>query len=222
MTRALFVIDIQNDFTEGGALGVAGEARVAQAVTDHLGGPRAVDYDVVVAKPRLARRRRGTTAGTSRAAPPTTSRPGPSTASRGTPGAEYHPDARRLRRRLRTSARARARPPTRSFEGRAEDGRAAGRPAGAEHASPTSTSSASRPTTACALPPSTRSPGPPRAGPRPTSSRAWRRPPAAAALDGLRGARARRGPERRGRGRPGGARHTERPRTTRGDAARTA
>jgi nicotinamidase/pyrazinamidase len=36
MTRALFVIDVQNDFTEGGALGVDGGAAVAQRVTEYL------------------------------------------------------------------------------------------------------------------------------------------------------------------------------------------
>lgn len=36
MTRALFVIDVQNDFTEGGALGVEGGAAVAQRITDYL------------------------------------------------------------------------------------------------------------------------------------------------------------------------------------------
>ena len=36
MTRALFIIDVQNDFTEGGALGVAGGAAVAAGVTSYL------------------------------------------------------------------------------------------------------------------------------------------------------------------------------------------
>jgi nicotinamidase/pyrazinamidase len=36
MSRALFVIDVQNDFTEGGALGVAGGAAVAEQVTAYL------------------------------------------------------------------------------------------------------------------------------------------------------------------------------------------
>ena len=48
MTRALFVIDVQRDFTEGGALGVEGGAAVAAGITDYL---RALpdDYDVVFA-----------------------------------------------------------------------------------------------------------------------------------------------------------------------------
>jgi nicotinamidase/pyrazinamidase len=48
MTRALFVIDVQRDFTEGGALGVEGGAAVAAGITEHL---RALpdEYDVVFA-----------------------------------------------------------------------------------------------------------------------------------------------------------------------------
>jgi nicotinamidase/pyrazinamidase len=48
MTRALFVIDVQNDFTEGGALGVDGGASVAAAVTEYLRAHPAA-YDVVFA-----------------------------------------------------------------------------------------------------------------------------------------------------------------------------
>lgn len=36
MTRALLVIDVQNDFTEGGALGVTGGAAVAAGITVYL------------------------------------------------------------------------------------------------------------------------------------------------------------------------------------------
>jgi nicotinamidase/pyrazinamidase len=48
VTRALFVIDVQNDFTEGGALPVQGGAAVAAAVTDYL-RTHPDDYDVVFA-----------------------------------------------------------------------------------------------------------------------------------------------------------------------------
>jgi len=46
MTRALIVVDVQNDFCEGGSLAVAGGAAVAAAITGHIasGG-----YDHVVA-----------------------------------------------------------------------------------------------------------------------------------------------------------------------------
>ena len=36
MPRALFIIDVQNDFTEGGALGVAGGAAVAAGISRYL------------------------------------------------------------------------------------------------------------------------------------------------------------------------------------------
>jgi nicotinamidase/pyrazinamidase len=48
MTRALFVIDVQNDFTEGGALGVDGGAAVAAGVTEYLRA-HPDSYDVVFA-----------------------------------------------------------------------------------------------------------------------------------------------------------------------------
>jgi nicotinamidase/pyrazinamidase len=48
VTRALFIIDVQNDFTEGGALGVDGGAAVAAGITELLGKHRDA-YRVVVA-----------------------------------------------------------------------------------------------------------------------------------------------------------------------------
>jgi nicotinamidase/pyrazinamidase len=36
MTRALVVVDVQNDFCEGGSLAVAGGAAVAAAITEHM------------------------------------------------------------------------------------------------------------------------------------------------------------------------------------------
>lgn len=48
MAIALLVVDVQQDFTEGGALGVAGGADVAQKITDYLrANPNR--YDLVVA-----------------------------------------------------------------------------------------------------------------------------------------------------------------------------
>jgi len=47
MTRALLVVDVQNDFCEGGSLAVSGGAAVAAATTDHIAAHRA-DYAVVV------------------------------------------------------------------------------------------------------------------------------------------------------------------------------
>jgi nicotinamidase/pyrazinamidase len=48
MGKALFIVDVQNDFTEGGALGVAGGAAVAEGVTAFL-REHADDYAVIVA-----------------------------------------------------------------------------------------------------------------------------------------------------------------------------
>ncbi|MDG2028928.1 MAG: isochorismatase family protein [Acidimicrobiales bacterium] len=50
MSRALIVVDVQNDFCEGGSLAVDGGGAVAQSITDLVGANRASgDYDVVVA-----------------------------------------------------------------------------------------------------------------------------------------------------------------------------
>ncbi len=46
--RALFIIDVQNDFTEGGALGVDGGAAVAEGITEYLRA-HPDTYDVVFA-----------------------------------------------------------------------------------------------------------------------------------------------------------------------------
>ncbi|MEY4079454.1 MAG: hypothetical protein RIS80_1223 [Actinomycetota bacterium] len=48
MTRALFIIDVQNDFCEGGSLAVAGGAGVAAGITAYLEDHRN-DYDFVIA-----------------------------------------------------------------------------------------------------------------------------------------------------------------------------
>jgi nicotinamidase/pyrazinamidase len=54
MKRALIVVDVQNDFCEGGSLAVAGGARVASDIAELLHhwtrqDPKAPPYDVVVA-----------------------------------------------------------------------------------------------------------------------------------------------------------------------------
>lgn len=48
MSRALLIVDIQNDFTEGGALAVTGGDAVASAVTEYL-SVHAADYGVIIA-----------------------------------------------------------------------------------------------------------------------------------------------------------------------------
>jgi nicotinamidase/pyrazinamidase len=90
MTRALFIIDVQNDFTEGGALGVEGGAAVAAGVTELLS--RHPDgYDVVFASRDWhdADNDNGGHFATGNA--PDFVDTWPVHCVAGTPGAEYHP-----------------------------------------------------------------------------------------------------------------------------------
>jgi nicotinamidase/pyrazinamidase len=48
VARALVIVDVQNDFCEGGSLAVAGGAQVARAISEYLAGPDG-GYDHVVA-----------------------------------------------------------------------------------------------------------------------------------------------------------------------------
>ena len=48
MRKALVIVDVQNDFCEGGSLAVAGGAAVAKGITDHLREHRA-EYELVAA-----------------------------------------------------------------------------------------------------------------------------------------------------------------------------
>jgi nicotinamidase/pyrazinamidase len=90
MARALFVIDVQNDFTEGGALGVAGGAAVAAGITDYLReNPDA--YDEVIAS-RDWHRATGDNGGHfATSEPPDFVVSWPPHCVEGTSGAEYHP-----------------------------------------------------------------------------------------------------------------------------------
>jgi nicotinamidase/pyrazinamidase len=47
--RALLIVDVQNDFCEGGSLAVAGGSAVARAITEFLASPAAAGYDHIVA-----------------------------------------------------------------------------------------------------------------------------------------------------------------------------
>ena len=48
MSRALLIVDVQNDFTEGGALGVNGGAAVAAGITEYVRAHRE-DYALIAA-----------------------------------------------------------------------------------------------------------------------------------------------------------------------------
>ncbi|BDI21541.1 isochorismatase family protein [Herbiconiux sp. L3-i23] len=91
MKRALFIIDVQNDFTEGGALGVAGGAAVAAGVSRYLDEHEG-DYDLVFASRDWhdAENDNGGHFATDEAPDFVDSWPVHCVA--GTPGADYHPD----------------------------------------------------------------------------------------------------------------------------------
>src|SRR5690348_6864052 len=86
MSRALIVVDVQNDFCEGGSLPVTGGAAVAAAVTDLLTEPGRGGFEHVVAT-----RDWHTDPGAHFAAEPDFVKTWPVHCVAGTPGAEFHP-----------------------------------------------------------------------------------------------------------------------------------
>ncbi|MET0303299.1 MAG: isochorismatase family protein [Microbacteriaceae bacterium] len=90
MTRALLVIDVQNDFTEGGALGVEGGGAVAAGITTLLSdAPDA--YDVVFASRDWHDGENDNGGHFATDAAPDFRETWPVHCVAGTPGAEYHP-----------------------------------------------------------------------------------------------------------------------------------
>jgi nicotinamidase/pyrazinamidase len=82
--RALIVVDVQNDFCEGGSLAVAGGAAVARAVSQRI---RTRSYDHVVAT-----RDHHVDPGAHFSATPDFRDSWPAHCRVGTPGASFHPD----------------------------------------------------------------------------------------------------------------------------------
>ena len=91
MTRALFIIDVQNDFTEGGALGVDGGAAVAAGITRHLEAHRG-EYALVVASRDWHSGENDNGGHFAVDAAPDFVDTWPAHCVAGTAGAEYHPD----------------------------------------------------------------------------------------------------------------------------------
>ncbi len=89
--RALLVVDIQNDFTEGGALGVNGGAQVAKDVTAYLAS-HADDYDLVLASRDWHDADNDNGGHFAVASVPNFVDTWPVHCVAGTAGAEYHPD----------------------------------------------------------------------------------------------------------------------------------
>jgi nicotinamidase/pyrazinamidase len=120
MSRALLIVDVQNDFTEGGALGVDGGAAVAAGITAYL-REHAGDYDVVIASRDWHDGDNDNGGHFAVGAAPDFVESWPRHCVSGTPGADYHPA-------LDTSAigvhvrKGQGRPAYSMFEGTADDG----------------------------------------------------------------------------------------------------
>ncbi|TMC14875.1 MAG: nicotinamidase [Chloroflexi bacterium] len=84
--KALLIVDVQNDFCEGGSLAVTGGAAVAQGITEHLKESRG-EYELVAAT-----RDYHVDPGSHFAAEPDFKDSWPAHCVAGTPGAELHPD----------------------------------------------------------------------------------------------------------------------------------
>ena len=88
--RALFVIDVQNDFTEGGALGVTGGAAVAEGITEYL-REHPDRYGIVIASRDWHDGDNDNGGHFAVGADPDFVETWPPHCVAGTPGAEYHP-----------------------------------------------------------------------------------------------------------------------------------
>jgi nicotinamidase/pyrazinamidase len=84
--RALVIVDVQNDFCEGGSLAVAGGAAVAEAISDYLAGPDRERYAYVVASQDFH-----VDPGAHFSAHPDYAASWPPHCIAGTPGAQFHP-----------------------------------------------------------------------------------------------------------------------------------
>lgn len=89
--RALVIVDVQNDFCEGGALGVEGGGEVARRVTDYV-AEHGDEYDLIVAS-----RDYHLEPGAHFSDDPDFRDSWPRHCVVGTPGAEFHPDFKAAR-----------------------------------------------------------------------------------------------------------------------------
>jgi nicotinamidase/pyrazinamidase len=84
--RALLIVDVQNDFCEGGSLAVAGGAAAAAAITDFLASTTADQYAHIVAT-----QDHHVDPGSHFSAEPDFTDSWPAHCVAGTPGAQFHP-----------------------------------------------------------------------------------------------------------------------------------
>jgi nicotinamidase/pyrazinamidase len=118
--RALIVVDVQNDFTEGGALACLGGAATALAITEFIARHRA-DYELIVAS-RDWHDATGDNGGHFSADPDFVDT-WPIHCVAGTPGAEYHPNLE-LGGTIVHVKKGQGRPAYSAFEGVTENGTA--------------------------------------------------------------------------------------------------
>jgi len=121
MASALFIIDVQNDFTEGGALGVDGGAVVAAGITSYLA--RNQDrYDYVFASRDWHDGDNDNGGHFATDAPPDFVVSWPVHCVAGSPGAEYHPDLDTANIDIHVR-KGQGKPAYSIFEGMTDDGR---------------------------------------------------------------------------------------------------
>jgi len=121
MTRALLIVDVQNDFTEGGALGVEGGSAVAAGVTELV--RRHPDrYDLVIASRDWHNGDDDNGGHFATDAEPDFVTTWPAHCVAGTAGAEYHPllDASRIDTHVK---KGQGMPAYSAYEGTVDDGR---------------------------------------------------------------------------------------------------
>lgn len=88
--RALLIVDVQNDFCEGGSLAVDGGSAVAAAINDYLTG--ATDYDGAAYDYVVATKDHHIDPGSHFSDQPDFVSSWPRHCVAGTPGADFHPD----------------------------------------------------------------------------------------------------------------------------------
>jgi nicotinamidase/pyrazinamidase len=116
VARALVIVDVQNDFCEGGSLAVTGGAGVARAISEYLASPEGSGYAHVVAT-----QDHHVDPGGHFSATPDFAGTWPPHCVAGTPGADFHPalDTSRVEAVFRKGERAAA---YSGFEGADADG----------------------------------------------------------------------------------------------------
>lgn len=121
MPGALLIVDVQNDFCEGGALGVDGGAAVAAGITEHARAHRD-DYALVIASRDWHDGDSDNGGHFATDAAPDFVTTWPVHCVAGTPGAEYHPalDIALIDVHVR---KGQGRPSYSAFEGTVDDGR---------------------------------------------------------------------------------------------------